>query len=64
MKGESSVPEWRLEFLRKLVRELKIDLLNDRDLKGKFSVSILLSSKRVKKSNTKIYLNELYESLK
>jgi hypothetical protein len=64
MKGESSVPEWRLEFLRKLVRELKIDLLNDRDLKGKFSVSILLSSKRVKKSNTKIYLKELYESLK
>lgn len=38
--------------------------MNDRDLKGNFSVNILLNSKKVKKTHKKIYLSKLHDALK
>ena len=51
--------------MQKLVNELKIDLVNDKDRNGRFSVQILLSSKSVKRQGLIDFsIEKLHEKLK
>ena len=54
----------RLMFVRKCVKELEIDLMEDKDFKGNQSLSILMESHSCRKKGNPIYLDKLYENLK
>jgi hypothetical protein len=47
-------PDERLKFIRKCVKELNIDMMEDKDFKGNQSLSILMESHRCRKKGEPI----------
>jgi hypothetical protein len=57
-------PSERLKVIRRCVKELNIDMMEDKDLKDNQTLSILMESHRCRKKGDPIYLEKLYTGLK